>query len=122
MVCLAQDPVDPWGNIQCVVNGACRIEEHHTGNKDGQRQYMGSAGLPGCLHDQWGRGTQGQDHGDKMSQGTARIFNLQSHENTSFFKQVVFKTTYNCFIYYTAPAKKMQGIFGKTLKAKIKGE
>ena len=69
-----------------MVNGAGCIEQDHADNKYGKSQYMRFVRFCGSLDDEWGSGAQSQDHGDKMSQGTARIFDFQSHDDSSFRK------------------------------------
>ena len=74
-----------------MVDGACRIKQYHTGDKDGKSQYMAGAGFLRSLDEERGSGTQSQDHGNKMSQGTAWIFDFQSHKDSSLKKQCSFE-------------------------------
>lgn len=89
MVNFSEKLIDFRRNIEGVVNGACSVEQDHTGDEDGQRKNVGVAGGSGCFDEQRAGCKNSKKHGDKMGQRTAGVFDLESHKNASLLNEYV---------------------------------
>ena len=76
---LAKYFIDMFGNVEGVVDGTGGIKQDHADNEDGKCRGAEPAGCDGGFDDQRDRGCHGQDHRDKVSQGTAWVFDVRFH-------------------------------------------
>lgn len=79
MIDFFQYLVHMFGDIEGMINGACSVEQDHTDDKDSNCDRSKAPGCVGRFSNQWNGGNDCKDHGDKVGQGTARIFDVYIH-------------------------------------------
>ena len=76
MVNFAKHLVDFRRNVKCVIDGACRVQQNHACDENGQCEHVDVVRSVGSFDDERYGCKQCKDHRDEMSQGTARVFDF----------------------------------------------
>ena len=84
------------GNIQCMINGAGRVQQDHAGDEDRQGDHRQTAVVAVGFDQQRRRRQHGGYHADEMGNGAAGIFDMEfCHGNLP----PLYKTNYDISTY-----------------------